>query len=172
MVGTATNAITAGNAAAAAKADAFSSNKSVTLTGDVTGTAASTGGWSVATTLANSGITAGTYGQSSTTAPGHGGTFTIPYITFDAKGRATSASNKTITLPSAGTDTKNTAGSTNSTSKLYLVGATSQAANPQTYSHSAVYATGGAFAASSLKVFEAVTLSYNTATQALDFVFA
>jgi len=34
------------------------------------------------------------------------------------------------------TDTKNTAGSTNSTSKLYLIGATSQAANPQTYSNS------------------------------------
>lgn len=37
------------------------------------------------------------------------------------------------------TDTKNTAGSTNSSSKLFLVGATSQAANPQTYSHDTVY---------------------------------
>lgn len=42
------------------------------------------------------------------------------------------------------TDTKNTAGSTNSASKLFLVGATSQAANPQTYSNSGVYATNGA----------------------------
>lgn len=41
------------------------------------------------------------------------------------------------------TDTKNTAGSTNSTSKLFLVGATSQAANPQTYSNSSVYASAG-----------------------------
>lgn len=41
------------------------------------------------------------------------------------------------------TDTKNTAGSTNSASKLFLVGATSQAANPQTYSNSSVYATAG-----------------------------
>lgn len=41
------------------------------------------------------------------------------------------------------TDTKNTAGSTNSGSKLYLIGATSQAANPQTYSNSSVYATDG-----------------------------
>jgi len=47
------------------------------------------------------------------------------------------------------TDTKNTAGSTNSTSKLFLIGATSQAANPQTYSHSSVYETNGnMFAAS------------------------
>ena len=37
------------------------------------------------------------------------------------------------------TDTKNTAGSTNSSSKLFLIGATSQAANPQTYSHDTVY---------------------------------
>ena len=41
------------------------------------------------------------------------------------------------------TDTKNTAGSTNkspsSSEKLYLIGATSQAANPQTYSNSKLY---------------------------------
>ncbi len=37
------------------------------------------------------------------------------------------------------TDTKNTAGATNSTSKLYLVGATSQDANPQTYSNVKAY---------------------------------
>lgn len=36
-------------------------------------------------------------------------------------------------------DTKNTAGSTNSSSKLFLIGATSQAANPQTYSHDTAY---------------------------------
>lgn len=34
------------------------------------------------------------------------------------------------------TDTKNTAGSTNSTSALYLIGANIQSANPQTYSNS------------------------------------
>ena len=37
------------------------------------------------------------------------------------------------------TDTKNTAGSTDTSSKIYLVGATSQAANPQTYSHDTVF---------------------------------
>lgn len=37
------------------------------------------------------------------------------------------------------TDTKNTAGSTDTDSKIFLVGATSQAANPQTYSHEEVY---------------------------------
>lgn len=36
-------------------------------------------------------------------------------------------------------DTKNTAGATQSTSKLFLVGATAQGANPQTYSNAKVY---------------------------------
>ena len=85
---------------AAGTAAKFASAQSVTLTGDVTGTASSQAGWSVATTLANSGVTAGSYGPSSNTSPAHGGTFYVPYITFDAKGRATAASTKTITLPS------------------------------------------------------------------------
>lgn len=37
------------------------------------------------------------------------------------------------------TDTKNTAGSTNTSSKIFLIGATSQASNPTTYSHDTVY---------------------------------
>ena len=54
-------------------------------------------------------------------------------VTSDASGNITISS----------TDTKNTAGTTNSTSKLFLAGATSQAANPQTYSNSSVYTTNG-----------------------------
>lgn len=46
------------------------------------------------------------------------------------------------------TDTKNTAGSANSSSKLYLIGATSQATNPVTYSNSGVYTQSGAVYAS------------------------
>ena len=78
-----------------------------------------------------------------------------------------------VKLPASdNTDTKNTAGSTNSTSKLFLIGATAQSANPQTYSNSAVYAQAGAFAATSVKVAEKVTLQYNSTTNALDFIFA
>ena len=54
------------------------------------------------------------------------------------------------------TDTKNTAGSTNDTSKLYLVGAKSQAANPQTYSNSSVYMTGGTLYANALNTGDIV----------------
>lgn len=42
-----------------------------------------------------------------------------------------------VTVPDS--DTKNTAGSTDSSSKLFLIGATSQAASPQTYSHDTAY---------------------------------
>ena len=85
-----------GNAATATK---FASSQSVALTGDVTGSASSQAGWSVATTLSNSGVTAGSYGPSADASPAHKGTFTVPYITVDAKGRVTAASTKTITLP-------------------------------------------------------------------------
>ena len=43
----------------------------------------------------------------------------------------------------ANTDTKNTAGSTSSTSQLYLVGANTQAENPQTFSNNQVYMADG-----------------------------
>lgn len=158
-----------GNADTATK---FASAQSVALTGDVTGTTSSQAGWSVATTLANSGVTAGNYGPSANASPAHGGTFSVPYVTVDAKGRVTSASTKTITLPADNnTDTKNTAGSTNNTSKLFLVGAASQAANPQTYSHSAIYETAGTLNATVMQVAEKVQMQYDTTNQCLNFVF-
>ena len=60
-------------------------------------------------------------------------------------------SNTTSTITTQ--DTKNTAGSTNSTSKLFLVGAASQSANPQTFSRSTAYiGTDGCLYSSSKKV--------------------
>lgn len=51
------------------------------------------------------------------------------------------------------TDTKNTTGSTDTSSKIFLVGATSQAANPQTYSHDTAYVgTDGCLYSNSTKV--------------------
>ena len=47
----------------------------------------------------NSGVSAGNYGPSASVSPSHGGTFTIPYISVNATGHITSASNRTITLP-------------------------------------------------------------------------
>ena len=70
------------------------------------------------------------------------------------------------------TDTKNTAGSTNSASKLFLVGATSQAANPQTYSNTAIYATNGVLSTTKTQVGgTAVTFEYNSDDECLDILF-
>lgn len=66
---------------------------------------------------------------------------------ISGSGAASVASDASGNITISSIDTKNTAGSTNSTSTLYLVGATSQAANPQTYSNSAVYATNGTLTA-------------------------
>lgn len=70
------------------------------------------------------------------------------------------------------TDTKNTAGSTDTSSKIFLVGATTQAANPQTYSDNQVYVTNGQLDANQVRVAEVVTLQYNSTNKSLDFIFA
>lgn len=71
------------------------------------------------------------------------------------------------------TDTKNTAGSTNSTSKLFLVGATGQAANPQTYSYSTVYETSGTLNATKFTVdaeHTGGTIQYNAANGCMEII--
>lgn len=69
-------------------------------------------------------------------------------------------------------DTKNTAGSTDSSSKLYLIGATSQAANPQTYSDDEVYTTSGVLTTKSVQVGGGkVRMDYDTTTDTLKFNF-
>lgn len=78
-----------------------------------------------------------------------------------------------VSVPRTDTDTKNTAGSTNNASKLFLIGATSQAANPQTYSNSAIYATNGVLSTTKTQVGgTAVTMEYNSDDECLDFIFA
>lgn len=44
-----------------------------------------------------------------------------------------------VNVPWSDTNTKNTAGSTDTSSKIYLIGATEQSTNPQTYSHDTAY---------------------------------
>ena len=69
-------------------------------------------------------------------------------------------------------DTKNTAGSTDTSSKIFLVGATSQDANPQTYSDNEVYATDGVLTAKSLSVNAKANFEYDTTSGGLKVVFA
>jgi hypothetical protein len=51
--------------------------------------------------------------------------------------------NNNVLVTITTTDTKNTAGSTNTTDKLFLVGSKTQGNNPQTYSNASVYTQGG-----------------------------
>lgn len=63
-------------------------------------------------------------------------------VYFDANGDVQEMSctlEKSVPSDAVFTDTKNTAGSTNTNSKLFLIGAASQAANPQTYSQEGTY---------------------------------
>lgn len=65
------------------------------------------------------------------------------------------------------TDTTNTAGSTASTSKLFIIGAESQGDNPQTYSNASVYIDGSCLYSNSKKVattddVEAATIYWET----------
>jgi hypothetical protein len=60
---------------------------SLTLTGDVSGSGNVSGSW--ATTLANSGVGAGSYGNATGAV--------VPYFTVDAKGRLTAAASRSLT---------------------------------------------------------------------------
>ena len=96
-------------------------------------------------------------------------------VYFDANGVAqptTYTLNASVPSNAVFTDTKNTAGSTNSTSKLFLVGATTQAANPQTYSDDDTYVTDGTLRTGKLSLVDAVRLEYSTTNSCLNFVFS
>ena len=70
------------------------------------------------------------------------------YVTISTSSTTALSENRSITIPDkTGTialtsdlvDTKNTAGATDTSSKIFLIGATAQSANPQTYSHDTAY---------------------------------
>ena len=81
--------ITASLTGNASTATALATGRTISVSGDVTGTSASfdgTANATISTTLANSGVTANTYGSSTL----------IPVITVDAKGRITSATTSAV----------------------------------------------------------------------------
>lgn len=120
----------------ATTATGFASAKSITLTGDITGSATGgneSNGWSIATTLANSGVTANIYGNTSQQTPSHGGTFNIPYFKVDAKGRITQAGTTTVKLPAdSNTDTKVTQNNTTAANDYRILLSTSANDNAET----------------------------------------
>ena len=78
-----------------------------------------------------------TTGTSTPTSPSHGGTFDV-VTGIVQNGHGIKVNTAKVTLPSDN-NTKNTAGATNSSSKLFLIGATAQDANPQTYSQDTAF---------------------------------
>jgi hypothetical protein len=75
----------------------ISGNQNIQLSGDVSGS----GTTSINTTLASSGVTSGTYGNSGAS---------IPYFTVDSKGRLTYASSRTLAASDIGAEPTITAG--------------------------------------------------------------
>ena len=60
---------------------------------------------------------------------------------------------------------------TDVSTKLFLVGANAQSANPTTNSDNEVYVTNGQLDAKSFRVNEKATMQYNSTTQSIDFSF-
>lgn len=98
-----------GNAGTATK---LATARNIALTGDVTGTASFNGSANanITATLANSGVNAGNFGPQSNSSIAFGGTFSVPSLSVDAKGRVTKANSYTITLPAAPTSVTGNAG--------------------------------------------------------------
>lgn len=151
------------------------SNSSGTVTIASTNTTYTAGtGLSLSGTTFNhsNSITAKTAAAQSAKTLTWGGTFTIYEEKYDAQGHVTGVASYNMTMPAnPNSDTKNTAGSTDISTKIFLVGAASQAASAQTYSDNQVYVTNGQLDANVVQVATHVKLQYNTTTNALDFVF-
>lgn len=104
----------------AASATKLATARTISLSGDATGetTFDGTADKDIAVTLANSGVTAGSYGLSANATPAYGATFNVPYITVDAKGRVTSASTQTVKIPASDKVTVDSAMSSTSTNPV------------------------------------------------------
>jgi len=105
----------------------------------------------------------GNFGAASSSAAGSTGLVPAP-----AKGDQSKflrADGTWVVPTDTNTDTKNTAGSTNDAAKLFLVGAKSQAANPQTFSNSSVYATAGRIYSNNRMVIDVQTGSTQPTNQ-------
>ena len=72
-------------------------------------------------TLGDSGVTAGSYGDSAAQTPAYGGTFKVPYVTVNAKGIVTGISEHTVTVPSSDNSNNAVTQTATTTSAAYEV---------------------------------------------------
>lgn len=106
-----------------------------------------------------------TVGSTTLTSSAKQGNLTIANGTGISLALDTTNSKLTITNTVTNSDTKNTAGSTDTSSKIFLIGATSQAANPQTYSQDTAYVgTDGCLYSGGAKVLTSYTPTTATTT--------
>lgn len=92
-----------GNASTASE---WATARTITLSGDGTWSVSFNGSANASGefTLAASGATAGSYGESAAKTLSYGGSFSIPYVTVDAKGRVTNVKSIALKMPSAQTN--------------------------------------------------------------------
>lgn len=106
-------------------------NQTITLSGDVTGSGAT----SITTTLANSGVTAGTYGSGTQ----------VARVTVNSKGIVTGVTNQSISFPALPVDNMVTDGSTFVTGELYEASSTAgNTARRATLAENYIYRGDGA----------------------------
>lgn len=122
------------SATTADKAAILSTARTIAISGDVTGSASFNGSANatIAATLANSGVDVGSYGQSSAATLTFGGSFIVPRVTFDAKGRATSATQYTVKLPAAPTSVTGNAGTATKLQTAHTIAITGDATGAAT----------------------------------------
>ena len=96
----------------ATRADYLTTSRTISLTGDATASGSFNGSANLAlsTTLADSGVIAGSYGPTAAATLAFGGTVNVPQITVDTKGRSTTIVNRAIKLPAAPTTVTGNAG--------------------------------------------------------------
>ena len=125
-----------GNASSATK---LATSRTISLTGDATasGSFNGTANLALATTLANSGVTAGSYGPTAAATLAFGGSVNIPQITVDAKGRATSIVNRATKLPAAPTTITGNAGTATKLATARTISLTGDATGSTTFDGSA-----------------------------------
>ena len=134
-------------------------NQTITISGDASGSGAT----AISLTLANSGVTAGTYGSATN----------IPQLAVDAKGRITSVTNVAVSIPSGSltfTGDVTGSGSTGSTTTLTLAasGVTAGTYTKVTVDAKGRVTTGASLASADLPTYTG-TLTSSQVTTALGY---